>query len=178
VLYPERLAISSRSLRAIRNRGFTMTFNRAFDDVIDGCAAIRPSQGGTWITGDMQEAYRGLRRRGWAHSVEVWLDDRLVGGLYGLAIGRAFFGESMFSKVSNASKAAMLALCRVLVAKHFALLDCQVDSPHLESLGAELISRADFLELLEKACRCRQPFAEWPHGPCRAAEFLQAGALQ
>lgn len=178
VIYPERLAIPNRSLRAIRNCGFTVSFNQAFDDVIDGCAAIRPRQGGTWITGDMQVAYRGLRRQGWAHSIEVWLDDRLVGGMYGLAIGRAFFGESMFSKVSNASKAAMLALCKVLAAKEFALLDCQVESPHLMSLGAELIPRADFLDQLQTACRQRQPFAAWPEGQRQAGEYLTAGALQ
>jgi leucyl/phenylalanyl-tRNA--protein transferase len=178
VIYPQRLAIPNRSLRAIRNCGFTLSFNRAFDDVIEACAAIRPRQGGTWITGDMKVAYRGLRRRGWAHSIEVWQHDRLVGGMYGLAIGRAFFGESMFSKVSNASKAAMLALCKVLVAKNFALVDCQVDSPHLVSLGADLIPRTDFLGLLEKACRHRQPFAEWPDETRQAGEFLTAGALQ
>jgi len=178
VIDPARLEIANRSLRAIRNSGFSLSFNLAFDAVIDGCAGLRPRQASTWITDEMKAAYRDLRRLGWAHSVDVWQDDMLVGGMYGIAIGRAFFGESMFSKVSNASKAAMLALCRTLVEGDFTLLDCQVESPHLMSLGAELVPRTEFLGQLESACQYRQPFTDWPNGKRPVGAYLAAGTLQ
>ena len=110
----------------------------------------------------MIEAYSTLHGQGWAHSVEIWRDDELVGGLYGLAIGKAFFGESMFSQESNASKIAMWILCGLLVRHRFEILDCQVGSPHLTSLGAILMPRSEFAALLERACDPATKFAEWP----------------
>ena len=162
VIRPEALRISRRLARAFRNSGFEITFNRAFDDVIARCAADRPGQDGTWITPAMHTAYRQLHNGGWAHSIEVWGGERLVGGLYGLAIGRVFFGESMFSTETNASKAAMRALCRVLIDNDFGLLDCQVESPHLLSMGAELMPRSRFVEFVEASCAGREAFNGWP----------------
>jgi leucyl/phenylalanyl-tRNA--protein transferase len=120
----------------------------------------------------MHTAYELLHEQGWAHSIEVWAPAGLVGGLYGLSIGRVFFGESMFSKESNASKAAMLALCRVLLANNFALLDCQMESPHLMSLGATLLPRPRFAETLESACGESRTFTKWPVGALSMGELL------
>jgi leucyl/phenylalanyl-tRNA--protein transferase len=178
IILPAELSIPRRSLRAIRNSGFHISFNRAFDRVIDECAAERPGQGNTWITDEMNTAYNELHRSGWAHSIEVWENDALVGGMYGIAIGKAFFGESMFSRVNNASKAAMLAVCAVLVHNGFALLDCQVASRHLMSLGAQLLSRDDFLLLLAGACGDGAPFDAWPRGLLAAGNFITERALQ
>jgi leucyl/phenylalanyl-tRNA--protein transferase len=178
IMLPAELSIPRRSLRAIRNSGFRIGFNRAFDRVIDECAAERPGQGSTWITEEMNAAYNGLHRSGWAHSAEVWQNDALVGGMYGIAIGKAFFGESMFSRVNNASKAAMLALCAVLVRNEFAVLDCQVASRHLMTLGAQLLPRKDFLQLLASACHDGAPFAAWPAGLLPVGNFIADPALQ
>jgi len=150
ILIPGDLHVSRRLRRSLRQSDFVVTFNSAFDEVIAACAEDRTGQSGTWITIDMARAYRELHRAGWAHSVEIWRDESLVGGLYGLAIGRVFFGESMFSRAGNASKIALLALCRELVARDFALLDCQVESPHLQSLGATLMPRASFANILHQ----------------------------
>ena len=143
--------------RFLKSAEFHVSFNNAFEEVIAACAGHREAQAGTWITGDMMHAYAELQRSGWAHSVEIWRDSALVGGLYGVSIGRAFFGESMFSRESNASKAAMLALCVELNDRQFKILDCQVDSPHLASLGATLMPRAEFAALLEIACEPAEP---------------------
>jgi len=152
ILRPADLHIARRLRRWLRTSGFEVTFNRSFDAVIDACAENRPGQRGTWITPDMNRAYRRLHRIGWAHSVEVWQEDTLAGGIYGLAIDRVFFGESMFTRIDNASKAAMIALCSELVKGEFQLLDCQIESPHLASLGAVLIPRRQFSALLAAAC--------------------------
>ena len=162
VLRPAGFHGSRRLLRTLRKSGFKISYNVDFDQVIGNCAAERPGQEGTWITADMLAAYRHLHASGWAHSVEVWSRGTLIGGLYGLAIGRVFFGESMFSTASNASKAAMLALCSVLKRHAFALLDCQVESPHLRGLGAELMPRQQFVNLLAEACRGEERFDAWP----------------
>ena len=122
----------------------TLSFNKAFGTVIGECAAKREAQQGTWITSDMAAAYARLHHEGWAHSVEVWRSDQLIGGLYGLAIGKVFFGESMFSEVSDASKIAMVGLVDILQRGSFELIDCQVESEHLNSLGARNVSRLDF----------------------------------
>lgn len=146
VLFPEKIHISSSMKQLIRKEHFKFTFNQNFEEVINECAAIhRPGQPGTWITADMRAAYTTLHKQGFAHSVEVWQDERLVGGLYGVSINHVFCGESMFSKVSNASKFALIALCR---SANFRMIDCQMHTPHLESLGAEFISRERYLELL------------------------------
>ncbi len=145
VLYPDELHVS-RSLARTRQRStFRVTIDSAFNDVVAGCAEPRPGQAGTWITADMAAAYARLHRLGIAHSVESWCGDRLAGGLYGVGIGRVFFGESMFSRESDASKIAMLHLAECLQEWNFSLIDCQIDSPHLRTLGARLVPRPRFL---------------------------------
>ncbi|MDO8317005.1 MAG: leucyl/phenylalanyl-tRNA--protein transferase [Flavobacterium sp.] len=143
--------IVSKSMRNILNRNiFTVTFNQNFRDVISNCQNIkRDGQNGTWITNDMIEAYCKLNELGIAKSVEVWQNEKLVGGLYGIDLGNVFCGESMFSKVSNASKVAFIALVNQLKAANYKLLDCQVYNPHLESLGCREIDRTDFMEILK-----------------------------
>jgi len=152
VLIPEEFHLARRSRRALRCSNFEVSFNSAFDEVIEACAARRDGQESTWITEDITKAFSALHGEGFAHSVEICRDGTLVGGLYGLSIGRIFFGESMFSRQDNASKAAMLALCEELKVRNFALLDCQVVSPHLSSLGAKTMTRSDFAALLDDAC--------------------------
>lgn len=149
VLFFEELKIS-KSMRNIINRGiFRVTFNTAFKAVIEQCSSIkRQGQAGTWITAEMKEAYIKLHELGHAKSVEVWLGDELVGGLYGIDLGHVFCGESMFSKVANASKMAFIALAKKLEAENYRILDCQVHNPHLESLGAREISREAFLKII------------------------------
>ncbi len=151
VLFPDELKIS-KSMRNIINRGvFKVTFNTAFREVISNCSSIkRDGQPGTWITQDMIEAYCRLNEMGYAKSVEVWQNNQLVGGLYGIDLGHVFCGESMFSKASNASKFAFIALVKQLQIADYKLLDCQVHNDHLESLGAREIYRADFLAILKK----------------------------
>jgi len=148
VIYPGELVVS-KSMRKVLNSGqFKITLNQCFADVIAACAkAPRPGQDGTWITADMQQAYISLNQKGYAHSVEVWQDDELVGGLYGVEVGKVFCGESMFSKVSNASKTALIYLCN---SGRYNLIDCQVYTPHLESMGARMISREEYIKMLKK----------------------------
>lgn len=148
LLFPE-LKIS-KSMRNIINRNmFKVTWNTAFEQVIKSCRTIkRDGQPGTWITEEMQEAYCTLHKMGYAKSVEVWQDDVLVGGLYGVDLGNIFCGESMFSKVSNASKFAFIALAQKLQNEKYHLLDCQVHNDHLESLGAREIPRDIFIKVL------------------------------
>ena len=153
VLYPGQLRIK-RSLRsALRKEDFRITTDRAFETVIEGCAAPRPgdSDTGTWITTEMMEAYTQLYREGHAHSVEVWQEGTLAGGLYGIAIGRVFFGESMFSRVRDASKVGLVGLVRILTEKRFVVIDCQLPSDHLFSLGARSIPRSRFITQLGQA---------------------------
>lgn len=148
VLYPAKLNISKSMRQVLHSGKFRVTFNVCFEQVIQNCsAAFRKDQDGTWITDDMIAAYINLHRLGHAHSVEVWERDDLVGGLYGIQVGRVFCGESMFSKVSNASKTALISLCQT---GRYDLIDCQVHTPHLESLGAETIDRAAYNLLMCK----------------------------
>jgi leucyl/phenylalanyl-tRNA--protein transferase len=174
VIEPRALHLSRRNRRALRSSGYSVAFNRRFADVLDGCAAARPGQRGTWITDSMREAYGRLHRQGWAHSIEVLKDGQLVGGLYGLAIGRVFFGESMFSAAANASKAALLVLCHLLEEHGFALLDGQVESRHLMSLGATLMPRMEFRTILEGSCRPVRTFDAWPAHPVQVAAIDEA----
>lgn len=172
VMQPASFHVARRLRRSIRNSDMSLSFNKAFSAVIEACAEDRVGQEGTWITDEMIEAYSSLHSQGWAHSVEVWRDDDLVGGLYGLAIGKAFFGESMFSQASDASKIAMWALCKLLVRQEFEILDCQVVSPHLTSLGATLMPRTEFGDLLEHACDPATKFVDWPENRLLAAKIL------
>ncbi|WP_304200413.1 leucyl/phenylalanyl-tRNA--protein transferase [Flavobacterium alvei] len=150
VLFLDEVVVS-KSMRNILNRNiFKVTFNQNFKAVISNCQKIkRNGQNGTWITNDMINAYCKLNEMGIAKSVEVWQNEELVGGLYGIDLGHIFCGESMFSKVSNASKVAFIALVDQLKANNYKLLDCQVYNEHLESLGCREIDRTDFMELLK-----------------------------
>jgi leucyl/phenylalanyl-tRNA--protein transferase len=149
VIYPEKVKISKSMKQILRSDAFTLTTNKAFAAVIGHCSKTpRKDQAGTWITKEMQEAYINLHRLGWAHSVEVWAQGNLVGGLYGVAVGKVFCGESMFSLVSNASKAALIYLCKQF---SFSLIDCQLPNEHLLSLGAEMIDRESYLATLSRA---------------------------
>jgi leucyl/phenylalanyl-tRNA---protein transferase len=150
VLFPKELHISRSLRRLLRKNRFQVTFNTRFREVIAACAKTkRPMGEGTWITSEMESAYIRLNDLGYAHSVEAWRDGRLVGGLYGLALGRTFFGESMFTEVSNASKIAFVTLVKRLEALKFNLIDCQVYTQHLVSLGAREIPRKEFLKRIQ-----------------------------
>ncbi|MFN6961505.1 MAG: leucyl/phenylalanyl-tRNA--protein transferase [Rhodocyclaceae bacterium] len=149
VLFPAELKISRSLAKTLRNADYRVKLDSAFDRVIDACATTpRPGQHGTWITREMQQAYTRLHALGFAHSVETWRDGKLIGGLYGIAIGRAFFGESMFSHAKDASKIALAHLCRYLLEHNFGMIDCQMETAHLYSLGARPIPREDFLARL------------------------------
>ena len=151
VIFPEKLHISASMRKIIKSRAFDVSYDQDFAGVISGCAETeRPGQGGTWITGDIIEAYTELHRLGWAHSAEAWWDGELAGGCYGIRLGRAFFGESMFTRKSNASKTAFLCLAENLFDDGVALIDCQAPTEHLRSLGGEELGRVDFLGLLKK----------------------------
>lgn len=144
VIFADSLHLSRRLRRRLRQQPFEITWNRVFEDVVSGCAAPRRDGAGTWITAEMHAAYVHLHRAGHAQSVECWRDAALVGGVYGVAIGSVFFGESMFSRESDASKAALQAVVR----RGFRLIDCQVPNPHLERLGATLLPRGRFIDLV------------------------------
>jgi leucyl/phenylalanyl-tRNA--protein transferase len=150
VLYPEELHVSRSLRKKLRQGTFNITFDRAFRDVIEGCAGPRSYTDGTWITTPMQNAYVKLHQLGIAHSVEVWQDQQLVGGLYGLAMGRLFFGESMFSHTTDASKAGFVTLVERLRDWGFKMIDCQMPTQHLASFGARAIARQAFAETLAK----------------------------
>ncbi len=165
------LHISRRMWRDVRNSALELRFNTAFDAVIEACAGPRRHQQGTWITRDMLAAYRRLNAEGWAHSIEVWAGNELVGGLYGLAIGRAFFGESMFSAQPNASKHALLLLDRLLRDGRFGIIDCQVESSHLMRMGATLMPRVEFVTELARLCDPPGAFASWPGAPLAVSDL-------
>ena len=150
VLYPGRVHLSRRLRRRYNQGEFTLTADQAFSRVIAACAQARQDDGGTWITSAMKQAYVDLHQIGIAHSVETWCGDELAGGIYGLALGPVFFGESMFSRVNDASKIALVALCRQLQEWSFRLVDCQVSNPHLLRMGAEEISRREFQQHLDQ----------------------------
>lgn len=148
VLIPGRMKISRSLAKSIRNRGFETRIDGAFREVLRYCGSTELRPGGTWLSPEMRAAYLRLHKLGYAHSVETWLDDRLVGGLYGVALGGVFFGESMFSLERDASKVALKRLCDELVERGYHIIDCQMATAHLLSLGAELIPRTEFIELL------------------------------
>lgn len=151
VLYPENLKISKSMQVLLKRNAFDFKVNTAFGEVIHHCQQVeREGQDGTWITTEVETAYNNLHQKGYAHSAEAWLDGKLVGGLYGIRMGNLFFGESMFSHISNASKYAFIKYVQLLITQGVQLIDCQVYTSHLESLGAEMIRRADFLEALSR----------------------------
>ena len=149
VLFPDELKITKSMRQVLRSGKFKVSYNKCFERVIEACSASkREGQDGTWITDDMKMAYVRLHREGYAHSVEVWENDELVGGLYGVNVGDVFCGESMFSNVSNASKVALVSLCQ---SEKYKLIDCQVHTGHLESMGARLIDRKEYMAVLQNA---------------------------
>ncbi|MGB0524697.1 MAG: leucyl/phenylalanyl-tRNA--protein transferase [Flammeovirgaceae bacterium] len=151
VIYPNAIKVSKSMRQVLRKQEFEITFDQAFLEVIYGCKSIyRPGQQGTWISEEMIDAYLELHHQGFIHSVEVWKKGELVGGLYGGNLGKCFFGESMFSKVSNASKVALIYLAKNLQEQNYHFIDCQVHTPHLESLGAVMVPRLQFLDDLKK----------------------------
>lgn len=152
ILLPDQLHISRSLAKTLRRGDLRVSLDRAFREVVAGCAAPRRQGDGTWILPLMARAYERLHRLGWAHSVEVWREGELVGGLYGVALGRAFFGESMFSRATDASKVALVHLCQTLAARGFGLIDCQMHSDHLGRMGAVAIPRMTFTALLDVLC--------------------------
>jgi len=163
VLFPEKLRVSRSLRKTLRQKKYTVTLDTVFREVITGCAQPRHERvgHGTWITPEMIEAYCVLYDRGLAHSVEVWRDGELAGGLYGVALGGAFFGESMFSRAVDASKVALVQLVRQLQLWNFSIVDCQLPSAHLFSLGAEEIRRHEFLVRLEDALQQPDRTGHW-----------------
>ncbi|QHS60367.1 leucyl/phenylalanyl-tRNA--protein transferase [Chitinophaga agri] len=151
VLFPEELKISNSMKQVLKKGTFTITMNKDFPGVIAGCRKVpRAGQDGTWITPEVEAAYIALHQAGYAHSVECWQDNKLVGGFYGIQLGYNFFGESMFSLVSNASKAAFITFVTYAMEKGLTMIDCQVYSAHLASLGARMIPREEFLSIIKK----------------------------
>jgi leucyl/phenylalanyl-tRNA--protein transferase len=160
VLAPAQLHVSRSLARTLRKTDYAVSFNRAFPRVLESCSAPRARGRGTWLGLEMKRAYQSLRDSGHAHSIEVWRDHELIGGLYGVALGRVFYGESMFSAADDGSKIAMCWLSRQLAAWDFALMDCQIASPHLTSLGAIEIPRERFVATLHDAIALNGP-ARW-----------------
>lgn len=167
VLYPDHLKVSKSMRSTFNQKKFNYTFDHAFSSVISACQKTyrKGQKAGTWITTDMEAAYIHLHELGYAHSVEVWQNEELVGGLYGIALGRVFFGESMFSNVSNASKAGFITLVRTLKEKGYTLIDCQMGTKHLKSLGAESLSRDEFLQHLADNQTLPTKAQSWKDGP-------------
>jgi len=165
VLFPPEFRISRSLRRRLRSACFRTTFDSAFPAVIAACAETpRAGQRGTWITREMRRAYCHLFELGFAHSVEIWIDGKLVGGLYGLAIGRMFYGESMFSRATDASKIALAHLVHFLEEERFGMIDCQMSTPHLASLGAREIPRTAFIERVRFLVAAAWQPGKWPSG--------------
>jgi leucyl/phenylalanyl-tRNA--protein transferase len=161
VLYTGQLKVSRSLSKNLRNKGYRVTADTAFERVLRGCAGPRRGAPGTWLGAGMQKAYLALHRAGRAHSFETWRGDDLVGGLYGVAVGRMFYGESMFSTATDASKVALVGLVRALVARGFPLIDCQMQTPLLASLGGREIPRAAFLRSLAALVNYAESPGKW-----------------
>ncbi|MFQ3786832.1 leucyl/phenylalanyl-tRNA--protein transferase [Halomonas sp. A29] len=166
VLFPDELRVTRSLGKRLRNGGFRVTFDQQFEAVMTACAAPRSGQPGTWITTEMHAAYIALHRLGYARSVEVWQAGELAGGLYGVAIGSVFFGESMFSRASDASKVALVHLVRAMRAGGGRLIDCQMHTRHLASLGARDIARTEFINYLESCLATLEPTDSQHPLPC------------
>lgn len=162
ILRPEHFRVS-RSLRQTLKKPFQFTIDTAFKEVITACATSKGRLLNTWITAGMIEAYTALHQMGWAHSFEVWLHEKLVGGLYGISLGHAFFGESMFHLVRDGSKVAMYFLCSVMKDWQFDFIDCQLPTAHLQSLGAEVVARKKFLSLLQQTLQYPDKRGKWAY---------------
>ncbi len=171
VLIPSRLHVSRSLRRTLRRDRYRVSVDQAFEAVIDGCANTR-AMSGTWITPEMRSAYVHLHELGYAHAVETWDGPELVGGLYGIALGSAFFGESMFSLAPDASKVALVKLVEVAKCRGIELIDCQVTTRHLASLGSELMPRADFVRAVENLALSTGQPGPWPAGPDCTSELV------
>ncbi len=172
VLLPGNFHLSRRARRRLRQLDPGISFDRCFSEVLQHCAGPRRSGSGTWITAEMARAYMDLHELGHGHSVEIWHGGKLVGGVYGLAIGAAFFAESMFSLVTDASKFALAALTLALESRDFALIDCQVGSPHLETLGCSYMPRSEFVEVLEVATALAPEPGNWRQWHIRNSDLV------
>jgi leucyl/phenylalanyl-tRNA--protein transferase len=162
VLFPDKMIISHSLKQSIKKHQFTVTIDKAFANVIENCSKTpRKGEEGTWITREMKNAYKRLHEAGFAHSVEAWMDGKLVGGLYGVALGKAFFGESMFHHITNASKVALYHLAGKLQSWDFKIIDAQVYTNHLESLGGEMIPRNQYLQILGNALKINDITGSW-----------------
>ena len=171
ILFPEEVHISKSMRQVINKNQFRVTLDQNFTQVIENCRRPRRGDKGTWITDEMAEAYSHLYHRGYAHSVEVWQENRLAGGLYGVSVGRCFFAESKYYSVSNASKFALIWLARMLKRLEFPIIDCQVSSDHVKSLGAREVSRDEFMGILERAFRKPTLRGDW--GPLIEGTSMQ-----
>ena len=160
VLFPDEFIVSHSLKKMLRRGTYEVRCDTAFEQVMLACAAPRSNQNGTWINNNMIEAYSTLHQSGYAHSVETWLNGVLIGGLYGVSIGRMFYGESMFSTINNASKIALAHLAKQLERWQFGMIDCQMKTPHLSSLGAREIPRSDFITRLQDLVHC-EPITCW-----------------
>jgi len=161
VLFPAELKVSRSLAKVLRNSAYEIRFDTAFQDVMRACAAPRPGQNGTWITDDMVNAYARLHSLGYAHSVETWVEGELAGGLYGIAIGGMFYGESMFMRRRDASKIALVQLVRQLATRGFGMIDCQMRTSHLASLGGREIPRTEFSQRLAELINYALPNGNW-----------------
>lgn len=161
VLFPDKLVVSRSLRKTLRKNMFTVSFDKAFSKVIASCAKPRKDSDNTWISSDIYQAYVRLHQQGYAHSVEVWFNDELVGGLYGVALGQVFFGESMFHTKTDASKVAFVSLVEQLKNWRYQFIDCQVHTEHLTSLGAEEIDRHAFIQLLNRYCERSVALSAW-----------------
>ncbi|MFP4383039.1 MAG: leucyl/phenylalanyl-tRNA--protein transferase [Spirochaetia bacterium] len=162
ILFPRKIHISKSLRKILRKNIFSYTFDKCFRRVMKKCGEVpRPGQNGTWITGEMLDGYCRLNGLGYAHSVEVWQDGTLAGGLYGVSLGDIFFGESMFAEINNASKSGFAVLNSILQSEGFLLIDSQVYTPHLERFGAEEIPRPDYLNLLKRALKGKTRKGDW-----------------
>ncbi len=171
VLLPGELHVSRSLRRTLRSERFTVSTDRDFAGVITACAETRALQG-TWITSEMRTAYLQLHELGHAHSIETWQADKLVGGVYGIAIGRVFFGESMFSTERDASKVALAGLMEQLVERGFGLLDCQIETGHLQSLGSRLMARNDFISAVSRLTAVPDDRTDWHSGPTPTRKLI------
>jgi leucyl/phenylalanyl-tRNA--protein transferase len=161
ILIPDEVHISRSLKKKLNQNVFKVTFDQAFAEVIETCSLPRKNEAGTWLTPEMIDAYILLHQQGHAHSIESWVDDQLVGGVYGVAIGQVFFGESMFSRITNASKVCLVQLASKLDEWQYKLIDCQVDSEHLQSMGAAQITRDEFISLLNQYCEQAPSSIAW-----------------
>lgn len=176
IVYPDQLHISRSLAKVFRKQPWQITINNQFTAVINACAQQRADNEGTWITAEMMNAYINLHHQGHAHSIEVWLEEELVGGLYGVSVGKTFCGESMFHTVTNASKIALMQFAKVFYVNGGELIDCQVSNPHLISLGAQELTRERFLVKLHSSQNGTMPEGFWTPKTLKPSAFTAYGS--